>query len=371
MNILDVLITIALALPFLLIAWVGLLGVLKYSKLVRYQRYDLLHLQFDLMIFIYLGCTVLVMLVFGLFPDNYILRGLFYPAWFVRALVWFYALSGLLVAYGSFLEPWLLRVRRLRFTFESWPAPLGEKKEPAAEAVPFKIVLMSDFHAGAYNRAEKFRRWVGRANQEEADFIVLLGDYLEGRELNEDGLEAVRVLKELKAEKGVFAIPGNHDYDKHAPFEAGRRDMLERLVSALSPEVHFLINEEVEFESRGRELRLVGLDDFWGGKQDVSLAIKPGKGLSIVAGHNPDIVDKLAAMQNTLLVCGHTHGGQIRLPLIGQVIKQPDTKYGRKYGYGFFKLPGDSRLLVTSGLGSLGTRARLFCRPEIVVLEIY
>jgi predicted MPP superfamily phosphohydrolase len=373
MNGLDILITIALSLPVALVAWVILIGLLKYSKLVRYRRYDLLHLQFDLMIFSYLACTVTLILGWGLVPDASLVADSYYPGWLVLGVLWFYALSGLLVAYGSFLEPWMLRVRRYRFSEASWPQPLtGPRAEPSGgeSRHPVKIVLMSDFHASAYNRSDRFLSWVAAANREKADFIVLLGDYLEGRRLGEEELMSVRVLKELKAEQGVFAVAGNHDYDKHAPFEEGRQEIIEGLMAELAPEVHFLMNQEVEFDIRGRELRLVGLDDFWGGKQDASLALKRKSGLSLVATHNPDSVDNLTTMRDSLLVCGHTHGGQIRLPFLGQLIRQPDTKYGRKYGYGFFELVGNSRLLVTCGLGALGTRARLFCRPEIVVLEI-
>lgn len=364
----DIIITGAIVLPFLLVGWVALLGFLKYAKLVRYERYSLLHLQFDLMIASYLVYTVLVMLTLGLSPTEEMLAGLFYPPPLVLCVAWFYAVSGTLVAYGSFLEPWLLKVRRLRFRAGDWPQP---NASAAAGDRPVRVVLMSDFHASAYNNIEKFRRWVEAANKQEADLMILLGDFLEGRLMDEEVMEAVRVLKELKAEKGVLAIPGNHDYDKHAPFEKGRKDILERLAVELAPQVRFIINEAMEFEVRGRELRVAGMDDAWGGEPDAALARARGKGLNLVAVHNPDALDKLGEIENTLLVCGHTHGGQIRLPLVGQVIKQPDTKYGRRYGYGFFELAGNSRLLVTSGLGALGTRARLFCRPEVVVLEIY
>jgi predicted MPP superfamily phosphohydrolase len=326
-------------------------------------------LEFDLMIAAFLGFGVLLVWSLGIWPKVADLAGLGCNITAVRALVWFYIIVGITVAWGSFIEPYLVRVEKRRFRVGDWPRPAKDYEAPAGGAV--RVAVVGDIHAGHHNGPLKLRRWVKKINEQDADLVLILGDFLEEHILDLKAVRILKTLKEVKSRNGIFAVPGNHDYGIFIPGRKKRDDILESMTAELGENVRFMFNDVVELSINGRDVCIVGLDDCWSENMDGQKALGSSKGLKIIMVHNPDALDSLGGLRDALVVSGHTHGGQIRLPLLGQIVKQTYTKYGRRYSRGIFDLGHNSLLLVTSGLGSTTTRARLFCPPEIVVLEIY
>jgi uncharacterized protein len=153
-------------------------------------------------------------------------------------------------------------------------------------------------------------------------------------------------------------VPGNHDY----------MEGMEAITSELaSIGIPMLLNEHRRLEWRGGELWLLGVDDVWEGVADLSAALEgvPESGWKLLLSHVPDFVDEAAKHGIDLQLSGHTHGGHLRLPVIG-----PFTlpRYGVRYPYGLLQV-GGTRLYVTGGLA--GIPLRFYCPPEATIITLH
>ncbi|MBI4280941.1 metallophosphoesterase, partial [Candidatus Uhrbacteria bacterium] len=157
-------------------------------------------------------------------------------------------------------------------------------------------------------------------------------------------------------------VLGNHDYLDDA-------ETLRAMLAAFG--VRILKNERVFLGKGNEQVAIVGVDDLWFGDVDLELA---RMGISeempqILLTHNPDLVFSLKPPPVAAILAAHTHGGQIRLPFIGAVPEIP-TSLGRRYARGRFDWNGVP-LLITSGLGVTGPRARLLAPPEVMIIDVY
>jgi predicted MPP superfamily phosphohydrolase len=114
---------------------------------------------------------------------------------------------------------------------------------------------------------------------------------------------------------------------------------------------------------------VVGLDDAHIKRADLSVArARAGDGFRLAVAHSPDVAEQLAALGYDLIVCGHTHGGQIRMPGVGALVTNSDIP--RSMARGVHRI-GDAWLHVSAGLGtSMYAPFRLACRPEVCILEL-
>jgi hypothetical protein len=246
------------------------------------------------------------------------------------------------VVYGSFIEPHRLVVHEQPVSIDSGSNSL-------------KLVVISDPHLGRYRDDAWLLRIVRRINTLEPDAVVILGDLVDGR----SGFMELEPLRELQTRLGTYAVLGNTDYYWGA---VDVRHAVERY------NVEVLTNEWVRLGEEGPILS--GLDDIWNGTPDwlSALVDAPEDVPVIMAVHNPDEAARGDYMGVELMIAGHTHGGQIRLPLIGPVAGTPTT-IDRKYDQGMFAF-GDMNLFITSGVGESGVRSRLLNPPEIVQLNV-
>jgi uncharacterized protein len=279
-------------------------------------------------------------------------------AW-VRAIRTAAAICALLVAYGSFVEPRLLRVRKQRVAL-----PVG---------APLRLAVAADFHVGPYKGAGFVERVVAHINALKPDVILLPGDFIEGITSTMADLSP---LKELRAPLGIFATLGNHDSGEmltlleHKPLKLiDRSAEVTETLRALG--VTVLRNERVILRHGDRQIAIAGADDAWMDSCDLkkTLADIPPAAPTILLAHNPDVIEDDESRMADLIICGHTHGGQFRLPLIGPIVPIPN-RVGRKYDWGLFKLENGTRMIVTCGVGESLCRARLFCPPEVVLVEV-
>ena len=223
-----------------------------------------------------------------------------------------------------------------------------------------KIVLMSDFHA-SNNKGDQelIRRAVQLANRQNADLILLLGDFLNGRkESHAMPMETFfPMLRPLKAGYGVYAVFGNHDR------WIASRKMKRHLEEA---GIRVLENKAVSFERRGKRLHLAGLAESLPETHLRFVRRQPEEPL-IVMMHYPDLYLRIVT-ETTLLAAGHTHGGQVKLPLLGR--PGIPSRHGQRFAYGLIEETPGKKMIVTSGLGTSMMRVRFDCPPEVVLLTL-
>jgi predicted MPP superfamily phosphohydrolase len=221
------------------------------------------------------------------------------------------------------------------------------------------IAFLADLHHGPYVPLSYVRRAVEMANALKPDLIALGGDY------PHRGIDyiapCIQELSRLHAPLGVYGVLGNHDH-----YDGGQPYVSAALRAAGIPE---LTNRGLWIESGGERLWLCGVDDYWWGTQNLPAALGPAtmKDAVILLSHNPDYVEEIQDARVGLVLSGHTHGGQINLPVIGPPVVP--SIYGQKYVHGLVQGPV-TQVFVTRGIGTITPPIRLLCKPEIVLVTL-
>ncbi len=258
-----------------------------------------------------------------------------------------------LVLWSFWWEPNSLQVKQ--YQLEVARLPKGFDK--------LRVVAMSDLHVGSpYITLDKLRTVVNEANAQDPDLTVLLGDFVIQGVIGGEFVEPEKfaeILKDLKAKQGVYAVLGNHDW-----IMGGERvaDAFERVG------IRVLTNEAIPLERQGSKLWLAGVGDYFTAHHDLkklSGTITTDDPV-LAMTHTPDVFLKLSP-QIILTLAGHTHGGQVNLPLLGRAVVPSD--YGDKYAIGDIT-EGERRLFVTSGIGTSIIGVRFCVPPEISVLNL-
>ncbi|MEK6280825.1 MAG: metallophosphoesterase [Acidobacteriota bacterium] len=257
------------------------------------------------------------------------------------------------IFYAFLVEPNRLVTHQATITIEKWPKELDG----------LKIAVLSDIHAGgSFIDDQKLRLIVERTNQLQPEIIVILGDYMSGDSSTSDRVEPevfAAVLKDLRSPLGVYSVLGNHDW-----WWDGLR--VRRGLEANG--IRVLEDEVVEVKRQGSSVWLAGLADLWTRPQRIEQTIaKVPAGQPIIAlTHNPDIFPRLPERVQ-LLLAGHTHGGQVRFPIIGTVIEP--SKFGDRFVSGHV-FENNHHLFVTTGIGTSIIPVRFGVPPEIVLLTV-
>ncbi len=268
-----------------------------------------------------------------------------------------------LLAYARFVEPRWLRVRRRVVELPRWPGALDG----------LTILHLSDAHIGGRpSPADEFLR---RARSLDADLLVFTGDLI----ANPAGLErACAAMRSFARGRTVYAVPGNHEYSHYGFRLPGQRWQVKRrldegrIFRALEEAgLTMLVNRSVTVERSSARLTLAGIGDIFHDAHDLDAALAGATADApvVLLGHSPDVADEAAKRGVALVLCGHTHGGQVRLPLLGA----PTTGTLRPMEHG---MPsgvirrGETVMHVSPGLGLTWLPFRLFARPEITVLEL-
>jgi len=254
------------------------------------------------------------------------------------------------------LEPNHPQIVRREISLRRWPARLDG----------FTIALLSDFHYDPHFSVHPLKAAVGMVNGLRPDLIVLTGDFVSVpliRSHKAPGAAAAepcaQLLRQMQASHGLWAVLGNHDFytDPHRVTEALR-----------GVGIHVLANQSVPFERDGARFWLSGIKDVIGGEAnlDVTLQPVPPDEATILLAHEPDYADYAARFSIDLQLSGHSHGGQVRIPLI-RPLYLPDL--AKKYVLGLYNI-GALTLYTTSGLGTVVLPVRWNCPPEITLLTL-
>lgn len=256
------------------------------------------------------------------------------------------ALASLLDAW--FIEPTALDVHEFSLPIRDLPQTWHN----------LRIAHLTDLHFGHKPGLEYFAQVIDTTNSRKPDMVVLTGDYSCGPHGINDDLRTL--LAKLRPPMGVFAVMGNHDYDFGI---VKTRKLLE------DAGVHVLSNERVILTRDRQSICLAGLDDLWQGtiNPKPALAGLPAGMPVVVLAHNPDWAENVPTrFRVDLMLCGHTHGGQVCLPILGPI--RTANRY-RKYASGLARGPhGD--VYTSRGIGMGGRGFRFFCRPELPIINL-
>jgi predicted MPP superfamily phosphohydrolase len=248
---------------------------------------------------------------------------------------------------GPGAHAWLLRIpgnEALRLRKREWHVSLPSL--PAAWD-GLSLVHLTDLHFAPCYDVRFFERVLDEAAAWEADLVVFTGDLVD----HDAALEwIVPVMSRVRGRLGSLAILGNHDYD-HQPADVRRR-----LVEA---GYHDLEGAWQTLEIEGRRLAIGGTSAPWGPRID--LGAFPDADFRLLLSHSPDLFHRAAAAGIDLMLSGHNHGGQIRLPGLGPVFMP--SRYSRRFDRGFFR-SGRTLLHVAQGVGGKHP-IRFGCVPEI------
>ncbi len=254
------------------------------------------------------------------------------------------------LAYARAIEPYHLRVTRL-------PALIYDLA-PAFDG--YRIVQFSDIHMDDKTMTRQFlERIVAVVNAQKPDLIAFTGDFSTyNRVVHMQNLTAP--LSALSAPDGVVATLGNHDHNRSA--DLARIVMRSANMIDLSNAVHVVRRGDAS-------LYLAGVDSMvWrNARLDLVLEQLPDAAVTILLAHEPDFADISSPTKRfALQLSGHTHGGQIRLPL---VTKYALPTYGQRYPSGVSQV-GEMLLHVSRGVGTVGLPMRFNCPPEITVITL-
>jgi predicted MPP superfamily phosphohydrolase len=260
-----------------------------------------------------------------------------------------------LAADSTLLEPNRPRIVRREIALRRWPARLEG----------FTIALLSDFHYDPHFSVHPLRAAIGMVNGLHPELIVLAGDFV-SLPLFGDPVAAAsaaepcaQLLRQMQAPHGLWAVMGNHDAFTDP----------DRVTSALrAAGIQVLSNQSLPIERDGARFWLGGVDDVLGKTADLDVTLHnvPADEAAILLAHEPDYADHAARYPVDLQLSGHSHGGQVRVPLLPPLFL---PELARKYIWGLYKI-GGLTLYTNPGLGTVGVPVRWNCPPEITLLTL-
>ncbi len=254
--------------------------------------------------------------------------------------------------YGFGIEPRLLKIRTVDISAKT----VLER--------PVKIAFITDIHIGGLHVSPKRAKMlVAQINALNVDMVLVAGDWVNGHTprvehtetFNQDLVKGLGHFADLRAPEGVYSVIGNHDvwYDK-----AFIKSQLE------GHGIRVLDNSAVQVRER---LYIVGLaDDMTETPDRAAFNTVPDGVTTIALMHSPDSAPLLVP-NTALALAGHTHGGQINLPILGRRVTA--TRLGQPYAYGL-KTYNDIPIFISAGIGTSMLPARFRAPPEIVVLTL-
>jgi predicted MPP superfamily phosphohydrolase len=256
---------------------------------------------------------------------------------------------------STLLEPNRPRIVRLEIALRRWPARLEG----------FTVALLSDFHYDPHFSVHPLRSAIGLVNGLRPELIVLAGDFVSVPLFGDPAPAASaaepcsQLLRQMQAPHGLWAVMGNHDAFTDP----------DRVTSALrAAGIQVLSNQALPIERDGARFWLGGVDDVLGKTADLDATLHhvPADEATVLLAHEPDYADHVARYPVDLQLSGHSHGGQVRLPLLPPLFL---PELARKYIWGLYKI-GGLTLYTNPGLGTVGVPVRWNCPPEITLLTL-
>lgn len=252
--------------------------------------------------------------------------------------------------HAGWVEPERVEVNRMNIVLRGLQEPFDG----------YRIVQLSDLHADKWMTPDRLRRLVQLVNSLQPDLVAITGDLMTDPAVGRTP-DLASALGELTAPDGSAAVLGNYDY-------VAGEDLVRELLHKAG--VRELANDVYTLSRAESKLHVAGVDDVWHRRSRLDLVLQrmPADGAAILLAHEPDFADVSAATGRFgLQLSGHTHGGQVRLPMFGPLLR---PRHGRAYDAGLYEV-GEMYQYTNRGLGMFPPRLRFRCRPEITVLTLH
>jgi hypothetical protein len=258
--------------------------------------------------------------------------------------------------WGSLAEPFALAMTELEFPVPHWPAA----------APPLRLLHLSDLHVERLTGREA--KLLALVEQARPDLLVITGDYLNLSYVDDPTARAEvrQLLSRLAAPYGVYATLGSPPVDP--------RNTTPSLFEGLP--IRLLRDEAVLMNlGQGRQLSLLGVDCEHDLESDAGVianlaGLTPPDAPRLLLYHSPELMPQAQQLPIDLYLCGHTHGGQVRLPFFGAVLTS--SALGKQYEMGLYREQGTT-MYISRGIGLEGLsapRLRLLCEPEITLFTL-
>lgn len=277
---------------------------------------------------------------------------------FLKLFLFLILIIGLTIAYGFFIEPKLITVKEQKITINNWPDNFNG----------FKIVHISDIHYGRMFNEESLKRLVNSINEQKPDIVVLTGDLID-KDTNMTTNMANKIsefLNKIEATSGKYAINGNNDlkFDEWTNIitNGGFKD-LNNTYDTIYKDGYsniFIAGASTIKDKLSINDKLKTSIDYLNSFE------KNGPIYKILLLHEPDVIDDMSVNPFDLILAGHSHAGQVRLPFIGAIILPDGAK---KYYDSHYKIE-NSDLYISNGLGVSNYNFRLFNTPSYNVYRL-
>lgn len=268
---------------------------------------------------------------------------------FIKKTLWGVAATALVGTYPFCVERYLINVNRYTIPVPNLP--------PAFDGL--RVVHLTDLHYGPLMPLDVLAKVIRKTNELEKDMVVCTGDYVRGGTADRKVEGIWSVMRDLRAPEGVYAVLGNHDH--WAGTEQSIRSM------ELSGHIN-LRHRAVPLSRNGETMWLGGAGDLWEDHLSLDQVLEnaPDNACRIVLAHNPDTADTDFTTRVDLMLSGHTHGGQVKLPFIGTPFLPVKNK---AYSSGLIRSQRTD-IFISRGVGWAALPVRFNCLPEIALLTI-
>lgn len=264
---------------------------------------------------------------------------------FFKGIVFCILCGALVLGYAYYIEPNMLSVKNVKINSAKLQNNL-------------KIAFFSDTHIGKSSPDDNLDKIVSKINEMKPDIVIFGGDLIDRYHIDKpDTGNIVSKLEKINARYGKYAVWGNHDYGGGA--HRVYKDILENSGFKL------LKNQSIYIDALN--INLIGTDDYLFGTPKLTDANKKSAAYNILISHAPDTVDEINLDNIDYILAGHSHGGQIYIPILSNYIVPPGAK---NYLKGEYILSEIATLFVSSGIGQTQLPLRFLNKPEIIELNI-
>jgi predicted MPP superfamily phosphohydrolase len=238
----------------------------------------------------------------------------------------------------------------------------------------YKVLQISDLHDKKFGKDQK--SIMKHIEAIKPDMIVITGDLIDKRRTTIHNIQpAITLLNKIKDIAPVYYVKGNHENSTKI-YPVLEKELLENNAVVLN-------DQGVEIKRGEDTINLIGMDDLIAEKrlqnpkgdrfdfESTLASIRQGMPdrFTVLLSHRPELIDIYSNQKIDMALCGHAHGGQIRLPFVG-ALYAPDQGFFPKYASGVYQL-GSTSMIVSRGLGNSLLPARVFNRPELVVVTLH
>ena len=268
---------------------------------------------------------------------------------FKSILIYLLLIISLIALYSHYVEPYNLIIKEYKIENKLIPKSFDG----------IKIVHFSDIHYGTIVDINYLKKIVKLINKQKPDIVIFTGDFLDERiKLNKKDIEKIKeTLSEINSKLGNYAVNGNHDIQDYEDFK-----------NIMDGNFYILDNnEKLIYFNSNIPISITGFSDSRKTKVDYNILDNNTEYFKIILVHEPDDFIKIEKYNFNILLSGHSHNGQIRIPLIGPVF----TPKGSKTYYDEYYKIENKEIFISNGIGTSGLDFRFNSKPSINLYRLY